>query len=289
MRPSYQLALLLVAAALAITVVRAGRGALRSMGAFAVGVAIAYAPQSSINMHRFGTPSPFVQTELARGGPSLFLQQLAWGVYIQRYETNVQKGGPLPRGGVVFVDEAGLDIVRNENMMQPKGRQVAPLNPAFTYGDYVRLVFNHPLFFARAFARHLFNGLDIAYSTVYITDIREDNDGFRVVNYVVWLAALGAALLATRRECARRPWAGIALFAAVCVPSLLSAAGAVETRFFLPLFFGAYLLVVVSAVPLLTWLHDARHYVKGLVLVAVVAGVLAARALSHSTFASLPI
>ena len=81
---------------------------------------------------------------------------------------------------------------------------------------------------------------------------------------------------------------GNPLFVAVCLPSLMSVAGAVETRFFLPLFFGAYLLVVVGGLPVLARLRGERPYVKALVLLGVVACVLAARELSQGTFASLP-
>lgn len=289
-RPSYQLCFIplgLWGAARAVRT-RSLRHASLATGAFTLGLAIAFAPQVYINVHKFDRASPFVQTARAYGGRSLFLQQLAWGIYIQRYETNVGKSWPVAAGGVVFVDPAGLQIVRSENIMHPKGATAPFLKSDFTLGHYARLVAERPLFFARLYARHLFNGLDIAYPSVYVTDVLRPRILFTTLNHLTWLTALGAAVLGLRRGFARRHAAALVLLFTVCVPSLTSVAGAVETRFFLPLFLLAYLVVVAGGLPFVKWLWSARLSVQLSIVAAMLSALLGARILSDSTFATMP-
>ncbi len=292
-RPSYQLILLPLLILLGVMVVltrdtRRGRSTVAGLALLFVGLAGAFAPQSYINDYKFDTRSPFVQTKEAYAdGNSLFLQQLVWGMYMQRYETNVGESPVVPIGRVVFFDDDGLEILREQNIMIPKGPVPTPLNPDFRLRDYVELVQDRPKFFTRMYLRHLFNGLDIAFHDVYIKEFAWNRGGLTLLNYMLWISAFSISMLAVRRGFLQRNAVSFTLVALVCVPSLLSVAGAVETRFFLPLFLSVYTIVLIGMPDLLRRLHVERWYVKGLVAFTAIVLTLAARNLSHDVFTTV--
>ena len=81
----------------------------RAIASFGLAVAIATWPQSSINHRVFATWNPFVHRAADQTAPSLYVQQLGWGLSIQRYETNV--GTTSFPVGVMFTDATGQALV----------------------------------------------------------------------------------------------------------------------------------------------------------------------------------
>ena len=137
------------------------------------------------------------------------------------------------------------------------------------------------------YLRHLFNGLDIAFHDLYIKEFLWNRGALTLLNYMLWISAFGISMLAVRRGFLQRNAVSFMLVALVCVPSLLSVAGAVETRFFLPLFLSVYTIVLIGMPDLLRLLHVQRWYVKGLVAFTAVVLTLAARDLSHEMFTTI--
>src|SRR4029434_1304891 len=68
------------------------------------------------------------------------------------------------------------------------------------FGRYLRLVAGRPLLFASIYARHLFNGLDVGYSTPYVTRLLPRSLVFALVNYVVLGLAAVYGLYLFRRS-----------------------------------------------------------------------------------------
>ncbi|MBD2723447.1 hypothetical protein [Hymenobacter armeniacus] len=75
--------------------------------ALALGMAIVLWPQVIINTTHFGVASPLVLTTKP-GTPSLYLTQLKWGLWYQKYETNVGTDYPVPT--MFFLDEDGRAV-----------------------------------------------------------------------------------------------------------------------------------------------------------------------------------
>jgi hypothetical protein len=160
--------------------------------------------------------------------------QLTEGLHLQRYETFVGTGhGPR----MFYEDPSGTKLLAKR-----AGAQVAGL------GEYASLTAEHPVTLGGVFVRHVVNGLDQRYNTPYIEHL--DTGGQR------WMRALGFLLVflallrllwpAARRGLGRARWrypAALLLSCATSVPS------AMETRFLLPVYLLAYLLVLAPGWP----------------------------------------
>ena len=234
-RPIYA-ATLLVAALLCVWPLRHGwrQGPREAWGprlaAFAVGVALVLAPQARLNQFHVGVASPLVLTTRP-GTPSLYLQQLHWGLQMQRYETNVGRDYPEP--AMRFLDAKGQALLARAGLTDSL--------PLASYGQYGQLMRRAPLTVAGVWLGHLFNGLDLHYPTPYIPAVYVPTWPLAWLNYTVLLG--GLLVLGGR---ARRLWRGGWPAAGPAAAALLVAAAllgsclpvlpvAIECRFLLPL------------------------------------------------------
>lgn len=200
------------------------------LAAVLLGAVIVLSPQFAINAINFNKPTPFVLAEIE--GRNLFLQQLAWGIKIQKYETNV--GNVYPVAPVRFMDPHGEHLLAQANSVPS------------SFTEYVRFVLRYPLDFAVMYARRIFNGLDVTYPSAYTSDILQNAIGIRWLNYSVLFLAL--------LYLARQRLANIAVYKAVApflliLPSIVSVPTAIEVRFMLPVFFVVYGIIAYFAIP----------------------------------------
>lgn len=137
------------------------RRAVLSAGLFTLGVCLVAAPQAIVNSRTLGTRNPFAHPSTSPIAPNLYLQQLVWGASIQRYETNIGDTFPV---SAIFTDRRGQELLGLDLRSDPRN---SAHEAQLSVSGYIRLVSRAPLFFASAYLRHLFNGLDVAYPTPY--------------------------------------------------------------------------------------------------------------------------
>lgn len=226
MRPSYFPALLAV---VVVAGLRPDRGEWRrrtlAAGLVLVGALIVSLPQIGINHRHDDGWSPFV-----RDARALALYNWSAGLVAQRYETYIGPRANYPRTRVFYIDPIAIDV-----------RNGAHIRAVSSYGQYAKLVLEHPLSMAASYGLHGFNGVDVWYPTPYIRDLRDRSAALALVNYTLLFLALARLLIPeARRRLGRIRWSGLLILA---VPALDSIPTAVEPRYFLSLTIAAYLLV----------------------------------------------
>jgi len=236
-RPAYATLLVLVPALIAwnLLVERRprGRGALARAGGclalLCIGFTVVSLPQALLTHRHFKSWS-FIPGSVAH----LESLQLSEGLRLQRYETFVGIGhGPQMN----YLDPSGTKLLDRR-----PGAQVAGL------GQYASLAAANPVTLGGVLVRHVVNGLDQRYSTPYVEHL--DTGGQRWMRalgfLLVFLALLRLAWPAARRRLGRSRWRYPVALLLCCVTSVPSA---METRFLLPVYLLAYLLVLAAGWP----------------------------------------
>ncbi len=218
------LALILVAARAGIR--RAPGLALAALGVMLAGVFVASLPQILINHRHHHSWSP-----LALSGQKILGDNVFYGMEVQRYETNVGTHYPTP---TVFYNDPAMIAILTEH-------QVTQITSVSQYLDIAR---QNPTAMVGAYVRHIFNGLDVRYPSVYVHDLRDSPEWFALINYsLLFIAAARLLVQSFRRRLGDVSWPEAAVFAAACIPAIPFA---VESRYFLPLQLIVYSLVVFS-------------------------------------------
>ncbi|SDX61852.1 hypothetical protein [Hymenobacter psychrophilus] len=278
-RPIYMLAVPCVLLFRLLRPQPAARGRqLAGWAALVVGALLVMAPQLALNLHNFDSASPFVLNTdksgqyAVAGEDNLYLWHLNEGLGVQKYETNI--GGAYPKAQVFYFDNAGRLVLANR-----ASSQVTSL------ANYARLVAEHPLDMTALFCRHLFNGLDVLYSSPYLTRVYSPNSGLALLHYAVFF---GALLLAVRRAPLLRP-AHWLLVAALVLPTLASVPLVVECRFFISLHVLIYGLVCFGLPHPARWPQVVVPAWRLPLLVGFAVFMLSCVTLSASTRASLEV
>lgn len=194
------------------------------LAAFILGAFVVALPQMAINkrIHDVATPLVFATVK----GKSLMATQLYWGITIQRYET--YDGGDAPAPSLYYRDPAGIALRSLDESL---------FTDDPTIGGYISLVAKHPIQFFGIYGRHFINGIDVRDGLVYV---KKPSINKSVVAFLCYsLFFFGALIFCTRQK---PRWIEVAYLAPLLIPVLAILPGAVETRFFMPLYlvlFGA--------------------------------------------------
>lgn len=196
---------------------------------FVIGFAAASLPQS-LSSHRHQGTWSFIP-----GQPQDLTQEhFELGLYAQRYDTLVFAGEAYP---VIYPDHTGLKILEE----QPKAE-------IRTLGEYAGVTFDHPIAIVALLARHVVNGLDMRYSTVYVEHL--DSGGhvlLRLAGFLlVFLSLLRLLWPAARASLGPMRWRYAIALLLCCLTSVFTA---IETRYMLPAWMLVYLLVLAPAWP----------------------------------------
>jgi hypothetical protein len=157
------------------------------------------------------------------------------GFLLQRYDSFVEP--PKRAVPMYYFDLAGIRLLRERFE-----------TPVTSVGMYFEVALQHPLAVAGMAARHLVNGLDMRYSTVYVEHIH--SGGY------LWLRLPGFLLIflglvrvlwpSARRSLGTANWRYAVALPLSCVTSL---ATAIETRYMLPVWILACILVLTPGWP----------------------------------------
>lgn len=186
------------------------------IGAFLVSI-----PQISINKKNYNKETPMVITAGYGNQENLFVGQLQWGISFPRYETYVGNVTEYPAAGVKWVNSLGEKISTDEEMT--------------SISDYVKFVLKNPLEMAGIYFEHLVSGMTLFYNEAYIKDISINMFVF-LANFLLWFIGLIGVLSNT----VRISKSTVVLWCGACFPALLALPGAVEPRFFLPVYLALY-------------------------------------------------
>lgn len=229
-RPIYLAAVPLVAILVGWLAVRTGptrsRTLAGSLGMYTIGFALLTLPQWLINRENFGSEWPLVigidfnDPGMVENG-DLYLQQLNMGLTTQKYETSIARDFPVPQ--VSYHDPIGELILRaNYN------------HKLDSYAEYLAVVREQPFDMVALNLRHLFNGLDVLYSTPYLFRVYASTAGLALLNYT----GLFAGLVVLLRHISRlrlRQWL---CMLPLLTPAVLMIPLPMECRYLMPLHLG---------------------------------------------------
>lgn len=194
-----------------------------------LGMLIVAMPQIYINQKHFETYSPMIQTHLnSDESMSLYLNQLRWGIYMQKYETNVDVTVSDIQPGMVFRDAIGETLLERDKV--------------YSYPRYLLFCIRHFGDMACIYLKHIFNGLDIVYPSVYIQKIYCNRFAVQLLNYTLIFAGLKGIVFFVKKKCWNSLTVGMSI--AYVLPILLVIPTAVETRFFV----GAHLMLYLFGI-----------------------------------------
>lgn len=171
------------------------------------GFIAAATPQSILNAKYYSNLWPTVPTD------GLFLKQLSWGIYYQRYDTYV--GRDLGFFQLHFIDEVGKKILANER-----------LEEISSYSQYFRLFIKYPLEFIGIYVRRIRNMFLPLWPTMFADDLNNGKYFLLLISYTVLF--LFVAILVV---CAIRDWRIFVLLLLMIVPVIAIMPGAAEGRF----------------------------------------------------------
>ena len=237
-----------------------------------IGMTVFAAPQSIINKENYNNSTPMVYT--GENPTSLYINQLTWGIYMTRYETYVGDEENYPDVGVPFINETGVEIV---NSYRIDG-----------IVDYIKCFFQYPMEMLGIYFEHFISGITLFYNNVYIPDIHVQKWIF-ISNILIFLVAYLGILawwdkFKVKKVCIAEI-KNVVLFVLIFLPALISMPGAIETRFFLPIYVYTYIFItmfldykalykylkrdwlyaIISiSILLLCWFMTASHILSGI-------------------------
>ena len=196
-------------------------------------------PQMRINHYYLGTFSPKVFTSVGYKG-GLFLKQLQWGVEMQHYDTWVGSLEIFPSNAMYYAYEEVKQILEQFGEIS-------------SYGDYIRLWLSYPLDMFGIWFKHLINGLCLSYGQVYI-DTFQSRQIYIILNYMVlYLASVIGIydLKIKKHTMIKLTWM------ATLITCFFISFGAVESRFFIPVFLIMYIMIAwADWKQIVKWMKD---------------------------------
>jgi hypothetical protein len=197
--------------------------------ALVVGLISISLPQSLSSQRHFRNwnPTPGTVAKLSN-------LQLTSGLVLQRYETYVGAGHPPE---INFEDKTGQRLLDEQT-----GATIS------SFGQYLGLIFKHPVAMAGVFGRHVINGLDQRYSTPYVEHLSGGSNRFlRIAGFLlVFLALIRVIWPSSRRKLGAKRWRFPVALMVCCLTSVPSA---IEPRYLLPVYLLSYMLALAPNWP----------------------------------------
>ncbi|HEY2283991.1 MAG TPA: hypothetical protein VGH60_10630 [Solirubrobacteraceae bacterium] len=199
------------------------------VGLLVVGFLVASLPQS-LSAHRYYNTWSFIP------GASTDLEKtkLAEGMVNQRWDTYEGPEGP---SAIAYGDETGQRLLAQ----QPEGKIETP-------SQYIGVIVSHPDVMIPLLARHIINGMDARYNTIYVE--HRDSEGrlwLRLAGFLlVFLALVRVLWPSARRRLSPARWRYPVALLLCCLTSVPTE---METRYMLPAYLLSYMLVLAPGWP----------------------------------------
>jgi len=187
-----------------------------------LGFSLVLLPQLRINQIYYKVNSPWVLARFT-SDENLYEKQLFWGLKTQKYEANI---GDNYHSIIVVYKDPVIEKLQKTNLLREK-----------TFARYIKIIKRFPLDISLSYFRHMFNGLDIFYSTPYVKNIFVGHIFFSVVNYTIWFLV---AFYFFRMDLSKLDIIKTLGLASFLAPVILAIPIVVEVRFFLPAYLMAY-------------------------------------------------
>lgn len=201
-----------------------------------VGALLIALPQMMINHQYTGAYAPKVYTEqLHNYERSIEMQQLYWGITYDRYETYDGDAAVLANPQMFFRDPEGETLLQQEGLV---------LAAEFSKRDYLHLIIKHPLDMAGIYMRHLISAMTPFYREVFVHDLYAEKGVLITISILLWL--LSGVVLTSAFLKRKLNMCDFWFCAAIGLPGVMQMFGAVEIRFFLPLYLLSYFGVFVK-------------------------------------------
>lgn len=242
-------------------------------GYILIGILIISIPQILVNKNAFNTISPLVQTKNSIYGKDLYLQQLILSFSYEKYETNI--GLLYPKPPVFFCDRLGSSIAQKEQADTLKN-----------YGGFLKIYAKYPVEMSCIYFKHIFNGLDIKDNTVYLSEVNRRNYFFSLLNYSVFFVFLISTFI--YRKYLFNSKKKIFFPIILIIPAVFSIPTAIETRFMLPIFLFAY-IVVSFLVEYKVVFNSLSRLKKSCILILYMAFLIISFVLSNTTYSNVEI
>lgn len=189
--------------------------------------------------------------------------QLAKGLTIEKIEWNA--GDPRFPGAIIVADKAGSALLASRNSQSDR--------LSMTPREYLDLVARHPVTIGQTWLKHLFNGLDLWYDSVYVQDLFRGRLLRSLLNYTLFFLAF----LVVRARCLARDVnqrAGAWALLAIALPALSAVPFVVEVRFFIPM------IATAHAIAILGWREAVSQLKRGASILGLLLFVSACMAVS---------
>lgn len=189
----------------------------------AVGIAIVITalPQMIVNQNKEGVASPRVYTENLDNDTKLEYQQIFWGIKYPRYETtlNFEVWG---KPQMFWMDSAGAELINRRNINED----------TFKLKQYLGLWLRNPVDMVAIYTRHFVSASTPIFMQVLVTDLHKDRTAILAAIITLWFIS-GVAVIENIKH---RKVHGAVWIIPIVLPSLMQMLGAVEIRFFLPIY-----------------------------------------------------
>ncbi|CAD0321154.1 hypothetical protein [Xanthomonas hortorum] len=207
-----------------------------AVACFLLGSAVGAIPQMAINHHYHGTASPLVVTD--KDGKSLFVRQLTWGMVVDKYETYIDPGTHQATP-VFYANDEGASILQNEGGFTE--------NQSFP--RIFKMMSEHPIAFVKIYIRHVALALDARDGDVYTnlpSSEKSTHSLFFLIIACLGLTRLAASLLAQDKN--RKTAENLLYLSVLALPCIAVIPGAIETRFFLPIYCISYCALAFESI-----------------------------------------
>ena len=199
-----------------------------SMLAVTIGALITAFPQMIINENNEGSFTPRIYTENYSNSQNLELQQVLWGISYPRYETCINfEEYSNPK--MFFEDPVGMELINRHNVDTTTLR----------LKQYLSMWIKNPIDMLAIYTRHFISAATPIFTTCYVTDLREDRTLILFSIIMLWFFTV-VSIVEKLKTGDRH---GMGWIFAIVLPSFMQIVGAIETRFFLPI----YVLVIYHA------------------------------------------
>jgi hypothetical protein len=194
---------------------------------FLIGLSVVLGPQVYINKHNFDRVAFMPPTEVVFHG-DLYITQMRLGIGMQKVEGNIGDKYPDPM----------------VNFMDPAAKALGASNSVETYAQILKLYAKHPIESAAIFTRHLFNGLDVKFPTVYLENPYAKNWWLSLLNYSIIFAFFSVCRNVFRLQAEKTKL--VAVLAAPILVTIAAIPTRVEVRYFIPFYLLMYAVVTMG-------------------------------------------